>query len=149
MVAAKVINFRAPAAWTGLAHLPEVIRRAELGKMIVRHVFQPVRPGFLVPGHAALAAKDRDIELVRGDLPDLGQQLPREADRLFFEVIAEGEIAEHLEKRVMARRRPDVLEVVVLSAHPHAFLARRSACVLACFSSQEEILELVHAGIGE
>ena len=46
----------------------------------------------------------------------LGEELPRERDRLFFEVVAEAEVAEHLEERVVARGDADVLEVVVLAA---------------------------------
>ena len=83
------------------------------------------------------------------NLPDVGQQLPGEPDRLFLEVVAEREVAEHLEKRVMARRRPDVLEVVVLAADAHALLAARRALVVALFLAEEHVLELVHPGVGE
>ena len=46
-------------------------------------------------------------------------------DRLALEVVAEAEIAQHLEERVMARRVADVLEIVVLAARAHAALRAR------------------------
>src|SRR5439155_14479724 len=41
-----------------------------------------------------------------------GRQLPRPADRILFEVVAEREVPEHLEKGLVPRRKPDVLDVV-------------------------------------
>ena len=49
----------------------------------------------------------------------------------------------------MARRRSDVLEVVVLAADAHALLAARRALVVALFLAEEHVLELVHPGVGE
>ena len=84
-----------------------------------------------------------------GSLHTVGQQLPGERDRLLLEVVAEGEVAEHLEERVMPQRRPDVVEVVVLAADPHALLRRRRARVGALLAAEERVLELVHPGVGE
>ena len=66
-------------------------------------------------------------------LPDVGQQFPGEGQRVFLEVVAEREVAEHLEERVVAMRRPDVVEVVVLAADPHDLLRRRGARVARAF----------------
>ena len=57
-----------------------------------------------------------------------GDQFPGEVDGFGFEVIAEGEIAEHLEERVMAARVADVFEIVMLAAGADAFLRGRRAC---------------------
>ena len=70
-------------------------------------------------------------------------------DRVALEVVAEREVAEHLEERMVAGRRPDVLEIVVLSADAHALLARRRTGVLAPLFAEEHVLELVHPGVGE
>ena len=70
-------------------------------------------------------------EPVGRQLPHVGQQLPGERDRFLLEVVAEREVAEHLEERVMPERRPDVVEVVVLAADAHALLRRRRARVVA------------------
>ena len=52
----------------------------------------------------------------------LGQQLVGEGDGVGLEVVAEREVAQHLEERVVARGAADVLEVVVLAAGAHALL---------------------------
>ncbi len=66
-----------------------------------------------------------------------------------LEVVAEAEVAEHLEERVVARRVADVLEVVVLAACAHAALRARRALVAALVLAEEDVLELDHAGVGE
>ena len=81
--------------------------------------------------------------------PLLGQQVPRQLDRVLLEVVAEREVAEHLEERVMAQRGPDVVEIVVLAADAHALLRRRGARVVALLAAEEHVLELVHPGVGE
>ena len=79
----------------------------------------------------------------------LGEKLPGEADRVFLEIIAEGEIAQHLEKGVVAGGVADIVEVVVLAAGAHAFLRRGGADIGPLFRAGEDVLELHHAGIGE
>jgi hypothetical protein len=58
-----------------------------------------------------------------------GEQLPGVGDRLALEVVAEAEVAQHLEERVVARGVADVLQVVVLAAGAHAALRRGGAGV--------------------
>ena len=79
----------------------------------------------------------------------LGQQVPGELDRALLEIIAEREIAEHLEEGVVARGVADILEIVVLAAGAHAFLRRGGAAVGPLLHAGEDVLELHHAGIGE
>ena len=74
-----------------------------------------------------VAFEDGEPEPLGLEAVDVDQQLPGEADRVFLEVIAEREVAEHLEERVMARGAADVLEVVVLAAGADAFLRGRGA----------------------
>ena len=56
------------------------------------------------------------------DLQGARDEFPGEIDRILLEVIAEAEVAEHLEERMVARGVADVLEVVVLAAGAHAAL---------------------------
>ena len=70
-------------------------------------------------------------------------------DRLVLEVVAEGEVAEHLEEGVVAGGVSDVVQVVVLAAGADAFLRGGGAGVRALFLAGEDVLELDHAGIGE
>ena len=78
-----------------------------------------------------------------------GDELPGAGDGLPLEVVAEGEIAEHLEEGVVLGRPADGLEVVVLAADAHALLDRGRPRVAALFEPQEDVLELVHPGVGE
>ncbi len=94
-------------------------------------------------------AEDGDVELVLGQAVVLGDQVPGELDGLGLEVIAEGKIAQHLEEGVVAARVADVFQVVVLAARAHAFLRAGGARVVALLQAQEDVLELVHAGVGE
>ena len=59
----------------------------------------------------------------------LGDQVPGELDRALLEIVAEREIAEHLEEGVVARGVADIVEVVVLAAGAHAFLRRSRRAV--------------------
>ena len=82
------------------------------------------QPGDLLPEVEGLVVVDvdRDQEPVRRQAVILGEQLPGELDRALLEVVAEREVAEHLEEGVVARGVADILEVVVLAAGAHAFL---------------------------
>src|SRR5262249_350566 len=69
--------------------------------------------------------------------------------RAILEVVAEREVAEHLEERVVAGGVADVVEIVVLAAGAYAFLRGGRAQVRTLFEPGEDVLELHHAGIGE
>jgi hypothetical protein len=92
---------------------------------------------------------DRRPQLFRRQPVHLGQELPRIADRVALEIVAEAEIAEHLEERVMPRRVADVVEVVVLAAGPHAALRGGRAPVGPLVEPDEHVLELDHPRIDE
>ena len=68
---------------------------------------------------------DGDSQPVLGEAEIAGDQVPGEFDRERLEIVAEREIAEHLEEGVVARGVADVVEVVVLAAGAHAFLRGR------------------------
>jgi hypothetical protein len=149
VVAAEEMNLGAPAARPHIAHRPEVVGRAEFSYAFGGQEIQPSRVRVVVARDAVLALEDRRVERFSRQRPLARQQLPGESDGVVLEVVAEGEVAEHLEERVVAQRRPDVVEVVVLAAHPHALLRRRRARVPALLAAQEHVLELVHPGVGE
>ena len=68
---------------------------------------------------------------------------------VFFEIVAKGKIAEHLEKRVMSCCVPDHFQVVVLAARAHAFLYGACAGILSLLFSQKNVFEGNHARVGE
>ena len=120
-------------------------------------------PGDARRGHADVPGPDLEglvVVLVDGDVEALGlepepgrvgHELPRPGRRLLLEVVAEGEVAHHLEEGVVSQGPPDVLDVV----DPQALLRRGHPVVDALHAGElgcgaEEVgLELHHAGAGE
>ena len=100
-------------------------------------------------GGLVVVLVDRHPQLLGRQAVDLGEKIPGVADRVALEVVAEAEVAEHLEEGVMARGVADVLQVVVLAAGAHAALRGGRAHVAALVAAEEHVLELHHAGIGE
>src|SRR5208283_2733206 len=89
-----VINLRAGPAWTGLAHLPEVVFFIEAEDAALGHAghFLPELFGLVV------LAEDGDVELVFGQGEFLGDKVPGELDGFGLKVVAEGKVAQHLEE---------------------------------------------------
>ena len=145
------VDFRAGPAGAGLSHGPEILSRAIPAEARRKdtHLFQPDPFRLLVRTQFRFAAEDGRPQPLGRKLVNLGQQLPRVADRLPFEVIAEREVAEHLEESVVARRPADLVEVVVLARHTQAFLGGSGTNVAALLQTEKDLLELVHARIGE
>jgi len=140
-----VQNFAARTAGAGVAHRPEVVLFAEADDPVGRHAHfrAPQRRGFVV------VAEHGDPQLGRVELVDFGQQLPAEADGIALEVVAEAEIAQHFEERVMARGASDVLEVVVFARHAQALLAGGGAAGADVLFAQKDAFKLHHPGVGE
>jgi hypothetical protein len=83
---------------------------------------------------------DGDRELVGGDVHLLVHELPGPGDGFALEVVAEREVAEHLEERVVARGPPHAFQV----ARPEALLRRGRPLEGEGAAPQEHVLELVH-----
>ena len=92
---------------------------------------------------------DGDTEFFGGKGEVFGDQFPGKSNGVVFEIIAEGKIAEHFEKSMVARGIANIIEVVVLSAGADAFLAGRRAGVGALVLAGEHVLKLDHPGIHE
>ena len=96
-------------------------------------------------GRLVVVEIDRGRELFRRRRPShflLGQELPGPVDRLALEIVAEAEVAQHLEERVVVGGAADVVDV----AGAQAFLAGRGPGELQLAAAEEVVLELVHAG---
>src|SRR5260370_40840397 len=148
-----VENLAARTAGARVGHLPEVIALvfrasglvADADTALFRHadLLPPEIVGLVI------LVIHRRPQAFRRQLVLLGQQIPGIADRIALEVVAEGEVAEHLEEGVMARRVTDVLEVVVLATRPQTPLCGGRALVGPCFPAEKYVLELHHARLGE
>ena len=145
LVAVIEEDLRARAARPGVAHRPEIVRARDADDAAFGE------PRDLLPQIEGDIVVDVDGrgELVLRQAEVLRHQIPGELDRALLEVVAEREVAEHLEEGVMARRVADIVEVVVLAAGAHAFLRGRGAHVGALLEAGEDVLELHHPGIGE
>jgi hypothetical protein len=145
VVPVVIEDFRARSARAGVAHGPEVVRRRDADDALFR---QPGDAAPQVEGVVVLG-EHRDGQPVLGQPELLGDQVPGQLDRQVLEVVAEGEVAQHLEERVVARGVADVVEVIVLAPGAHAFLRRHGAAVGPALEPGEHVLELHHAGVGE
>ena len=144
-------NFGAGAARAHIAHLPEIVFRRKKPDPFRGKIAFPEFPGFLIgsdpkPG---IPLMDGGIELFRREAEDRGQEFPAHGDRAFLEVIAKGEVSQHFEKSMVAGGVAHVLQVVVFSSGPHAFLGGCGPGIKGFFLAGEIIFELVHARVGK
>ncbi|OIQ76323.1 hypothetical protein GALL_420010 [mine drainage metagenome] len=150
--AVVVENLGAGSAGAGIAHHPEVVGSvaralvvADADHALGRHAHLP---GPDLVGLVVLGV-DRDQEPVLGQLEHDREQFPGIGDGFALEVVAEAEIAQHLEEGMMACGIADVFQVVVLAAGAYAFLAGGGAGVGPLVEAEEHVLELVHSRVGE
>ena len=145
-------DLRARAARAGIAHHPEVILLAEAQHSArVGAGLDPQLLGLYVGRQAQLvvAGEDREPQPLDRQLELLGQQIPGHRDRLGLEIIAERKVAQHLKERLVARRRADLFEIVVLARDAHALLGGGGARVGPLLQAQKGILERHHARVGK
>ena len=135
----------AGTAGTGIAHRPEIrlCAHARDAGRVDANLVGPEIEGLVI------RLEDRHPQPRLRQAERARQEVPGEADSIALEVVAEAEIAQHLEERVVSGGVADVFEVVVLAARANAALAGGSADVIALFLAEEKVLELDHAGIGE
>ena len=143
--AVVVEDLGAGTAGSGVAHGPEVVLGAAAGKAcrVDPYLIQPDGGGLVVIG------EDRHPQPLRGQGEGPGQIVPGVVDGLALEVVAEAEVAQHLEEGVMAGGIANVFEVVVLAARAHAALGARGPGIGAALAAEEDLLELDHPRVGE
>ncbi len=151
LVAQVVVDLGAGAAGARLAHLPEVVVLVAADDVVGGQELQPVVVGLLVEGHAVLlrTLEDGGVHAIGRELVDVVQQLPGPLDGLALEVVAVGPVAQHLEHGVVVGVVAHLLQVVVLARDAQTLLRVGRAGVFARCVAQENILELVHARVGE
>ncbi len=138
-------DLRAGAAGAGVAHGPEVVGGADPDDPLVGQAgdLLPEVPGLVVVGI------DGDAQPVLGQAEIAGDQRPGELDRAFLEIVAEGEVPQHLEEGQVAGGVADVVQVVVLAAGAHALLRGGSPGRDGGLGAREDVLERHHAGVDE
>ena len=115
--AAVEVELGAGPARAGRAGLPEVVLAAEENDALVGDAHRPPVVDRLLVGAEAeilVTAEDGDPDVLEGE-PEavllVRGEVEREPDRLLLEVVADREVAEHLEEGEMPEREPDVLDV--------------------------------------
>src|SRR4029078_9563128 len=142
--AAVELEFAPRPAGPGRAGLPEVVLAAEEDDPLARDADRPPRLDRLLVGaevELVVAAEHRDPDLVLGEAEALGRELERELDGALLEVVADREVAEHLEEGEVPRGVADVLDV----GRAEALLAARESGVRRLLDAGEVGLERVHA----
>jgi len=103
-----VVDLGVRAARAGVTRRPpEVVLLAEAVDPLARH------PDLPLPDRERLVVLlvDGDLELLRRQPQQPREELPVPGDRLALEVVAEGEVAEHLEEGEVAKRLADLFDV--------------------------------------
>ena len=100
--AVVIVNLRTRPAGSRVAHRPEVLVLVEAEDLFFRQadLVPPQDVGFVI-----FAENARD-QTIAGNPQGLGHELPGVDDGVFLEVVAEGEVSEHLEEGVVPRRAP-------------------------------------------
>ena len=135
-----VVDLGAGAAGAGGAGGPEVVILAEAGDVVLGHAEgAPHVVGLVVVG------EDGEVEAVHRELELLGDELEGPGAGLLLGDAAEGEVAEHLEEGEVTAVLADAVDVIGADA----LLAGAGADLLHGLLALVELLELVHAGVGE
>ena len=143
--AAVEVELRAGPAGPGRPGLPEVLRARALHDPLARHAdLLPALDRLLVGAEAErlVALEDRDPDVLASKPKHLQGELPGELDGLVLEVVAEREVAEHLEEGEVAGGVADVVDVDRAEDLLAARQARRGRVLLA----EEVGLQRVHPG---
>ena len=143
-----VIDFRTGAAGAG-AVLPEVVLLAELEDAPGgdADLLVPDPEGLIVGGGGLVAGENGGVQPVRVQPHPLGggQELPGPVDGVLFEVVAKGEVAQHLEIGAVAGGMADVVDV----AGADALLAGGHPMAGRLLLAGEPGLHGGHAGVDE
>ena len=145
------MNLRARSARTCVAHFPEVIMLVAVDDVVGRNVLQPVACSLIIADKILFrtALEDRHIEVLRVELQHINEVFPRHIDGSLLEIVAERPVAEHLEHRVVIGIMPDFFQIIMLSADTQTLLAVRTSAGFRVASAKDDVLPLVHAGIGK
>jgi hypothetical protein len=142
------VELRARAARAERAGLPEVLRARQRDDPLARHADGEPDVDRLLVGaepERLVALEDGDPDLLGIEAEAVDRELPGELRGALLEVVADREVAEHLEEGEVPGRVADVLDV----HRPEALLAGREAVVRRALLAEEVRLERVHARRGE
>ena len=137
------MDLTARSARTRVPHFPEVVLLAQTDDLFRGHMLLPDLEGLVV------VQIDGHPEMFLGQPHFFGQEFPGVSDGFFLEIRPETEVPQHLEEGVVPGGLAHVVQIVVLAARPYAFLAGGGAGRRGILDPDENVLELVHAGVGK
>ena len=145
------VDFRAGAAWTGIAHFPEIIVLVAVDDVGSGQMLLPVTGGFVVTLEA-LGGRTFEyggVETGGVEVKHVDEIFPGPVDGFFLEIVAERPVSEHLEHGVVVGIVSHLFEVVMLAADTQAFLRVGDAGVFRGLVAEDDVLELVHSSVCE
>ena len=137
------MDLTARSARSDFAHLPKIIFFTVPGNVSGIYI------GFIFPDIEGfiIVVINRGVESVLGEFPHIGNQFPAPFDGVKFVVIAEGPVAQHFEKSMVAVGNADFLEVIMFAGDADTFLGIYSPGIGWITHSQEDVLKLIHSGV--
>ena len=152
MRAVVVENLAARTAGAGITHHPEIIGGV-FGALVVTDAdnFFFWHADLVGPNIVCLIIIriDGDEQFFLRQFINFREQFPGKLNRFALEIIAEAEVAQHFEKRVVPCGIADVFQIVMFAPGAHATLRGNRPDIAALFNTQETVFELVHAGVGK
>ena len=145
------MNFRARTARTRIAHFPEVVVLVTINNTFFGKIFCPNSSSFVVTTQAfgGTSFEHGGIQTIFVELQYFGEIFPSPVDGFLLEIIAKRPVAQHFEHGMMIGIVTYFFQVVVLTADAQTFLRVGHTRIFRRRLSQENILELVHTGIGK
>ena len=145
------VYLRARTARTRIAHLPEVVVLVSVYNVVGRHVLCPETCSLLVACYAFLrrAFEHCHVKIFGRKMQHINEIFPRIVYGSLLEIIAEAPVAEHLEHCVMVCVVSHFFKVVVLATHAKTLLRVGTAARFRVARSENDVLPLVHSGIGK
>ncbi len=152
LIAAEVdMDFRARAAGACVAHLPEVIMLVAVYDVRSGQMAFPISRSLVVTRQpfGCRAFKHGCIQAFGIQSEHVDQEFPRPINRLFLEIVAKRPVTQHFKHGMMVGVMPHLFQIVMLATDTQAFLAVGNPRPLRRFVAEDNILELIHARIGE
>ena len=145
------MNFRTWTARTCVTHFPEVILLITVDNMRSGEVFFPIACSFIIATKTFLfrAFKHRCIKTIWIKFENIYKIFPRPVDSFFLEIIAKRPVTKHFKHCVVIGVVSYFLQVIVLTTDAKTLLRVGYASILGNAITQNNILKLIHTGIGK
>ena len=113
------MQFRTRPTRTNITHRPIIIFLTESHHPAILQLGRDLLPQLK---RFVIVIVNRGVEFVGRQFQLPRHPFPAVLDRLFLEIIPKREITQHLKERMMPRREPDIIQIVVFTAGSDTFL---------------------------